>query len=86
MPYARQLYTEYSAKINPAFMLNCLKISEVENRPEPPWVKRNNSDLVFTDEIVNVNIEFQTTEHDEENEEEDYEGDEEGEDDGDESG
>lgn len=55
-----------------------MKISEVENRPEPPWVKRKDHDLIFTDEVRDINVEFQTTEHDEENEEEEeYEEDEE---------
>lgn len=66
MPYAKQLYKEYSPRINPAFILDSLRISEVENRPEPPWVKRNNQDLYFTDEIIDIEVEFQTTEHDEE--------------------
>jgi hypothetical protein len=33
MPYGKKIYSEYSAKINPSFILECLKISEVENRP-----------------------------------------------------
>jgi hypothetical protein len=47
-----------------------LSVKEIENRPEPPWVKRQQADegLVFTDEIQNINIEFQTTQHDEEEE------------------
>ena len=65
MPYAKTVFQEYSPKINPAFMLSCLNILEVENRPEPPWVKRNQQDLIFTDEVRNINVEFQTTEHDE---------------------
>jgi hypothetical protein len=79
MPHAKDIYTLYSPKINPLFILDCLKISEVENRPEPPWVKRSNLDLVFTDDLIDINIEFQTTEQDESNkeEEEEYEGEEE---------
>lgn len=69
MPYAKKIYEQYEAKIHPAYMLDCLKISEVENRPEPPWVKRTNQNLIFTDEVININVEFQTTEHDEESEE-----------------
>mgnify|MGYP000976033415 CR=1 len=75
MPYASDIFANYSARINPSFILDCLGVGEVENRPEPPWVKRNNMDLVFTDDLVDINIEFQTTEQDEsEKEEEDYEG------------
>ena len=61
MPFAKDIYEDYSAKISSKFMLDCIKISEVENRPEPPWVKRTNTDLIFTDEVININIEFQTT-------------------------
>ena len=66
MPFAKDIYDEYSPKISSKFMLDCIKISEVENRPEPPWVKRDNLDLVFTDEVIDANIDFETTEHDEE--------------------
>lgn len=76
MPFSRQIEREYSPRLNPDFILACLRISEVENRPEPPWVRRNNQDLVFTDEVIDINVEFQTTEHDEEAEEEEYEGEE----------
>lgn len=72
MPYAKHIYNDYSAKINPKFMLECLRMSEVENKPEPPWVKRKNQDLIFTDDVRNINVEFQTTEHDEEDEEDEY--------------
>lgn len=41
-------------------------------------MKRKDHDLIFTDEVRDINVEFQTTEHDEENEEEEeYEEDEE---------
>jgi hypothetical protein len=33
MPFAKEIEREYSAKVNPDFILSCLKISEVENRP-----------------------------------------------------
>lgn len=46
-----------------------LNVKEVENRPEPPWVKRHDEGLVFTDDVRDVEIEFQTTQHDEEEEE-----------------
>jgi hypothetical protein len=59
-----------------------LNVGEVENRPEPPWVKRQDEGLVFTDEVRNVEIEFQTTQHDDE--EEDAEEDEEEEEENDE--
>ena len=60
----------YKAKVNPDFILSYLTMSEIENRPEPPWVKREESGLIFTDEVQNINIEFQTTENDEDDENE----------------
>lgn len=60
-----KLERKYKTRVDPDFVLHYMKMSEIENRPEPPWVKREDSGLIFTDEIQNINVEFQTTENDE---------------------
>lgn len=50
------LERSYKTRVDPDFILRYMKMSEIENRPEPPWVKREESGLIFTDEIQNINI------------------------------
>lgn len=44
-----KLERSYKTKVDPDFILEYMKMSEIENKPEPPWVKREDSGLIFTD-------------------------------------
>ena len=48
---SERLRRDYGAKLWPEYVMGWLNVKEIENRPEPPWVKRQQSDegLIFTD-------------------------------------
>ena len=35
-------------------MINKVNVDLVENKPEAPWIKRNNSTIVFTDNLFQI--------------------------------